>query len=96
MYNLPLDKANHYFYGSWVALLGSMIMLWQTQSLLWGAAGSLLAVVVGGLKELSDWVVNKIKKAPVHGVEWQDALATGAAAVPVGAPLILLFIKAQV
>ena len=98
MFNLPLDKANHYFYGSIVASAGACVGFALTHDPLWAARGTLAAVAVGIGKEVYDAYVNHKQtgkwlgnpRGVPHGVEGLDALATSAPAVFISAPLLLI------
>src|SRR5512135_176987 len=85
---LPLDKANHYLYGSLVYFVVQIVGLVFNGSptsplpdnFNYPVAGMVLVLFVGAAKELSDWILNRRAIASglptPHGVEFFDALAT--------------------
>lgn len=82
---IPSDKANHYVYGTGIALVA------QTAAAQLGInlgplrpkdVGLIAAVVIGFGKEIADKVANVLAvragKAKPHGVQWGDIVATAA------------------
>jgi hypothetical protein len=102
----PLDKANHYFYGSLAAALGAIVtlgvVLWRTHAMpntwlacMLVALGSVIAATALGLAtERRQAGLNAAAwaagKEPGHDVTMGDVIATGLGAVPVAAPWLLL------
>jgi hypothetical protein len=81
---IPVDKANHFIYGSLVNSVVSITLV-QMRVPAYGHMhaeewGLLAAVLVGLFKEGSDWLQNyKLSQQglpPSHGVELNDFLAT--------------------
>lgn len=77
---LPQDKANHFVYGSLIALAFLLAGRWfYPQVAAWIALSGVCFFGLG--KEISDWWQNR--KGGTHGVELLDAVATIAGGLPV-------------
>lgn len=80
---LPADKANHVLYG--VAIFAAAAAVGSRLGLPAALSGVAAAALFGAGKELADWLANRraiaAGQAPVHGVEFGDALATVGGAV---------------
>jgi hypothetical protein len=94
---LPLDKANHYVYGSLIFTVSFAVLFHvglATVLCLWAALAITGLLSVG--KEILDWVKNKMAiKAglpPPHVVEPADALATFAGGLVAAIPVMLLLL----
>ena len=68
---LPVDKANHFVYGSAMFLMVEAFTKSPNTAMVFVA-------VAAALKELYDWSVNRIAKQPIHEVSGLDWLATTA------------------
>jgi len=82
---LPLDKSNHFIYGSIAASVARFI---GPQFGLDPAASALIGSgIVGAAKEAGDWLANlqatRRGEIPLHGVELLDFVATFAGGIPV-------------
>jgi hypothetical protein len=84
---IPRDKLLHFAAGFAVALVS--VSLWallghhgfvRTQDAVFVAVWA--AAVAGAIKEVCDWMDNRIRPGS-HGVEWLDFAATAAGAVPI-------------
>ena len=72
---LPQDKANHFFYGTLIYLIASLLLHGRD----WGKMAALGVVVSAGiLKELADRYSNQQAGKQVHEVSIMDTLATAA------------------
>lgn len=82
------DKVQHFFAGAIVGLIAMLSSVFFGTSML---AVLVAPAAVGILKELLDWVLNKIAiskgQTPTHGVDFLDALATALGGVAVFAIL---------
>ena len=86
MPSLPQDKANHFFYGSLIFLIGFAIT--RRMDVAYGLV-VLAAVGKEVLDKLSNMRAVRAGLTPTHGVEFFDALATCAGgAVPLLARMI--------
>lgn len=74
----PQDKLNHYFYGSMVAMVVSVVLM-QFGVLIASLASVVVAMVVGMVKEFMD-------KRTGGVVDRKDAIWTACGAVPVVVP----------
>jgi len=82
---IPLDKANHFVYGSIVAVVAKTATTLIAPEMA-QYSGLVAASAVGVAKELADWVFNLIAKKQgrpiVHSVDIGDAVFTAAGGLP--------------
>ena len=83
IYLFARDKANHFLYGTLVALitLGLCHILYRGHlTHAFSLAALFSAFLMGVLKEVTDYIVNRQAVArgetPTHGVEWADMVVT--------------------
>ncbi len=88
---IPQDKANHFVYGSAIAIAAGAVAEYMGLPIVICSVGA--AALFGAAKEALDWYRNRKAKAagatPTHGVEVADFLATVAGGVSVNLLLIL-------
>ena len=76
---IPQDKANHFAYGTAVAIMAKVATQFYLPEYS-QFAGVVASSIVGVLKEIVDFVLNKLAERkglpPPHGVEAMDAFAT--------------------
>ena len=91
--SIPKDKYWHFLAGlaiAWLALVAWSLAAQMGLVEMGGAwLGCLIASsVAGAVKEKADYDDNKIQPG-MHGVEWEDALATALGGVPIAVLLVL-------
>lgn len=88
---IPQDKANHYIYGSVIAIVAGTIAHQIGLPVAICSIGA--ATLFGAVKEALDWYRNRKAEAagatPTHGVEVVDFLATVAGGASVNFLLLL-------
>lgn len=86
---IPLDKSHHVIAGTLVGTVAACaVVLAGHPSFAWESA-VIAALVAGAFKEAIDWRANHLADAPVHGVEFMDALATTLGGVAVALPMAI-------
>lgn len=90
---LPLDKANHFVYGSAIGAVLYCVAFTVTKNPLMSAHCALLGTAVAGLlKEgvdaFQNWRATGNPMNGPHGVEWADAAVTAAGTVPLWAAIV--------
>jgi len=88
---IPQDKANHFVYGSAIAVVAGAVAHYAGLPMVVCSVGA--AAAFGAAKEAADWYRNRKAQAEgaimVHGVEVADFLVTVAGGVAVNALLLL-------